>query len=256
MIRKNKERRSANVSLAVILLGFSGVVIPFMANFDMIKGGYASIVIGAIVGITAFLIFLMFNSRARVMENMFSDSNLLAHWQYSQEFWQEETREDIKDTGVAKIIGFVLGGIFLLIGIVVLAADPDDNGAFFLIMLGVAVFFVIVGFVAAAANKRKLQSALPEALIAREGVYFKGELYTWNQPVVSYLECVAADPAAPNKILFVFRQLGGRAGHYHQHFVSIPVPPGQETSANQIIQFFNMPMTQEMYKKIMHAAAE
>ncbi|MCX7842298.1 MAG: hypothetical protein N2489_04405 [Clostridia bacterium] len=252
MARKNKERRSANICLAIALLGLAAIVIPLVLEMDMMNGGYASIVIGAFVGLTGFLVFLMFYSRAKVFENMLTGSNLLAHWHYSNDFWQKEMKEEIVDTGIAKIAGAVLGGIFALIGIVVFFADTDENGTFLLIMLGVGIFFTLVGFVAAAANKKRLQEALPEALIAREGIYYKGDLYTWNQRVLSHLECVAQDPTNPSNILFVMRQLSGRPVHYHQHFISIPVPPGEEGTANNIVHFFNMPMSQEMYNRIIN----
>jgi ABC-type Fe3+-siderophore transport system permease subunit len=251
MKRKNKERRSANITLIIMMIGLIFVALPFIAKpNDMADWGFASIMIGGFVSITTFFVFLMFNGRARVQDRMFSGENLLAHWQYTLEFWQQEIKDDLEDSGIGKIVGFFLGGIFAIIGIVVFAADTDDNAPFLLIMLGIAVFFVIIGFISAASEKKRIATSQPEVLIAREGVFYKNLLYTWNQPAITYLECVTLHPNNPGLLIFMIRQLGGRVAHYHRHSMVIPVPPGQDQVALQIVNYFNMPATKEIYNDL------
>jgi hypothetical protein len=248
-MRKNKERRGANRSLFIMVVGILAAVLPVIMKADMLKWGFASVFVGGIVAITSFFVFLMFNRRAGVYERMFSGENLLAYWRYSKDFWQKENKEDLEETGMAKIAGFFLGGIFALIGIVIFFIDTEENGLFLLIMLGVGAFIIIIGLIASAAESKRLISAQPEAIIACEGLFYKNILYTWNSRAVSYLESVSKHPTEPNEILFVLRQL--RSGnvsitHFHRHFISIPVPPGQEQSADDIIQYFKLPISEEL----------
>lgn len=250
---KNKERKSANISLIILLISIIAVALPFVIDADMMDWGYGVALIGVVVGLTSFIVFLMYNGRARVRSRMFRNENILAHWKYSEEFWKNEIAKDNADAGIGKIIGFFLGGIFLVIGIVVFAADTDDNGMFFLLMLGLAVFFVIIGFISVSAQKRRIKASVPEVVIANEGLFYKNILYTWNNRAFSYLESVTMHPSEPSTILFVLRQLsGGRgnAAHFHQNFIPIPIPLGQEPSANYLIQYFNLPMATESWEKM------
>jgi hypothetical protein len=60
-------------------------------------------------------------------------------------------------------------------------------------------------------------------------------------------------PAEPNTLLFVTRQLKGgglNRVHYPPVYLPIPVPPGQEQSAESIIRFFNLPLSQERFEKM------
>ena len=244
---KNKERRSANISLFIMLVALIVAFAPIITKADMMDWGFAATTFGGIIALISLIVFIMYNGRAKVFSRMFTGENILAHWQYSREFWQAISKEDMESSGIGKIAGFFLGGIFLLIGIIVFAADTDENKGFFLLMLCIAVFFVIIGFVSSAMEKKRIRDSLPIALIAKEGVFYKNILYTWNTPAISYLESVTFHPVQPSTLLFVLRQLSGRIAHYHRFNISIPIPPGEEYSVNNIVSFFNLPMSEDQW---------
>ncbi|MEI6577977.1 MAG: hypothetical protein WCN92_00785, partial [Eubacteriales bacterium] len=136
MVIKYKERRSANISLAIMFIGIIAALFPFALNVGIDEGwGIALAFTGAFIAITCFFVFLMYNSRAKVRAKMFNNENILAHWQYSKEFWNQVTKEDMKDSGLGKVFGFFFGGLFAIIGIIVFFLNTDDNGVFLLIML-------------------------------------------------------------------------------------------------------------------------
>lgn len=242
MHKKNKERRNARTSLIIMVIGILAAVLPFALNADMESFGFGVSFIGAILALICFFVYLMFNGRAKVFDRMFHGENVLAHWSYSKEFWEKEQQKDSEDSGIARVVGFFLGGIFALIGIIFMVSDPDDNGMLFLIMLGIGLFFVLIGFISAAREKRRAATMLPEAIIAREGILYKDILYTWNSPKIAFLVSVSLDPAAGDAIVFVLRQLSGGRGmiRYHKIFVAIPVPPGEEARAAWIINYFDL----------------
>lgn len=250
---KNKERKNANISLIIMFIGIIAVLLPFLSNADLESWGFAVAFIGMILAVTMFFVFLMFNGRAKVQNRIFNNENIMAHWKYSKEFWDRIQTEDTKDAGIGRIFGFFFGGIFTLIGIIVFAVDPEENALFLLFMLGIAIFFVIIGFISTSAEKKRVNASLPEAIIAQEGLFYKNILYTWNTPAISFLESVTLHPVVPGTILFVLRQLsGGRAhiSHYHRFYLAIPVPSGEEQSAASIIQYFNMPMRQDRWERM------
>jgi hypothetical protein len=243
MYIKNKERKNSNLCLFFLILGISVVTLPLAFLEDVPEWGYALIFLGAVDVIISFILFIMFIGRARVYEEMFNNQNVLAYWKYPDEFWEKENIEDMKQTGIGKIAGFFIGGIFLLIGIIIFLADTEENALFFLIMLAVSVIFVVVGFAATAAEKSRIKLSKPEAIISKRGLFFKNTLYTWHSKKIAYLESVSINPEDQSMLLFVIRQLsGGVTGkpvHYHAHNISIPIPQGMENSALDIINYFS-----------------
>jgi DNA-binding transcriptional regulator of glucitol operon len=244
MAYKNKERKSANTSLILMIIGILAAALPTLLKADMNRWGFGVSFMGGMLAVTTFFVFLMFNGRAKVRDRMFGQQNILAHWQYSKEFWDQITKEDQKDSGVGKVFGFVFFGIFTLIGIIVFVTDPEENGVFLLIMLGIGVFFILIGFLSVRAEKKRISESLPEAIIAQEGLFYKNTLYTWNSKNIAYLESVSFHPQEPSTLLFALRQLSGGRGtvRYHPFSISIPIPPGQEQTAINIIRYFNMPI--------------
>ncbi|MFA6308457.1 MAG: hypothetical protein WC677_01740 [Clostridia bacterium] len=242
MVIKNKERRSANITLIILFIGLLAIFLPWLLNADMMDWGFAVAFFGVIISLSCFFIFLMFNSRAKVIKRMFLNENILVHWNYTKEFWDRLNKEDMKESGVGKIFGFFIGGLFVLIGFIFLIVDSEENSLFFLIMLGVGIFFVIIGFAATFAERRRIRTAVPEAIISKDGLYYRNILYAWNAPLVSFLESISIDADNPTAILFTMRILTGtrfRPIQYHQNFVSVPIPPGQEDSARSVIRYFN-----------------
>ena len=121
--------------------------------------------------------------------------------------------------------------------------DTAENKLFLLIMLGIAIFFVLIGLLSAILEKRRVEATLPEAIITKEGLFFKNILYTWNAKAISYLESVSLHPDSPASLLFILRQLSGgnlSMAHYHKFMLPVPIPPGEEEQALKIISYFKL----------------
>lgn len=244
---KNRERRDANISLIVLLIGGAMIGIPFLFEDSFMNWGYASMFVGAIVALTAFFTFLMMNGRAKVYKRILEEKNILAHWIYDPKFWRDYIAEDLAFTKTARWIAYGLGIIFVLIGFVVYVADPDENLMFFVIMFVVAVIIFIGANIGINVQKNRLTKGVGEAIIVKEGVYFKGTLYTWNQKAISYLEGVGINPTNAKELLIIFRHLGGRSARYIRNVIGIPIPLGEEERANRIVNFFNMPLPPDAF---------
>lgn len=248
--RKNREMKGLIIGVVLLILGFLMITTPFLFD-DMMSWGFASIFTGILVFIIGIVLTFMYKKRVNVHKRMFESNDKLAHWFYDSVFWQEEIKEDLEGIPGLKVMGYVLGGLFLIIGIAIFSSDPDDNSAFMLIMLGFAVFFILVSQIAAHLNKKRLLNDTGEAVITRDGLYFKSQLYSWDG-ITSYLESVSPDPSATGRLLFVYRMLAGRrVPKMRRSSVSIPVPSGQEQTAMNIIAFYNLPLSQELYESML-----
>lgn len=253
MLKHNKERKNANISLFILILSVFAALVPFITDADMMQWGYGVFTISLVVALTTFFVFLMFNSRAKVLNRIFMQDNVLIHYHYNASFWKEICDEDYKDSGIGKIVGFFLGGIFFIIGTVVFLADTDDNGMFFIIMAFISVFFIFIGFISVYAQRKRIKESIPEAIITKEGLFYKNTLYTWNNRAISFLESVSLNPLDSTMLLFVIRQLSGGRGHamhYHPHYINIPIPNGEEGSATALISYFNLPLKNERVEEM------
>ena len=239
MERQTQEHKSAIIALGIMLAAILAAVLPSVIQADMMQWGYAVSFIGVFIALSAFVVFLMFRGRATVRSHMLDPQKVLARWEYSKEFWTELVSEDQSDAGIGKIGGLALAGIFALIGFAVFLADTHDHGLFLILMLGIALFFVFVGFASSRAAKRRIENSLPEAVISREGLFFKNILYTWNARKVAYLESVGISPEQPTALVFGIRQLSrgwSNSVRYQLLEVSVPIPPGQEQAAEEIVR--------------------
>lgn len=247
---KNRERRDANISLIFLLIGVTMISIPFLFEDSFMNWGFASMFVGVIIALTAFFTFLMMNGRAKVYKHILEEQNMLAHWIYDPKFWKEYVAEDLAFTKTSRWLAYGLGLIFIIIGFVVYIADPDENLMFFIIMFIVAGIIFIGANIGISIQKSRLTKGVGEAIIVKEGVYFKGTLYTWNQKAISYLEGVGINPTNSGELLIVFRHLGGRSARYIRNVIGIPIPLGEEERALSIVNFFNIPLPQDAFDEI------
>ena len=239
---KNKESRHAKISFGVMGVGLLGIAMPFLPGISGEDAGYAAFFIGICLALTAGITGLMFLGRARVFNRMMEE-RLLAHWTYSTSEWERICREDLEEAGTGKGVGLFLGGIFLLIGVIVFLTDVDENGLFLMFMVGIALFFGVIGYAAAGADRRRIQTAPPEVWISRDGLFYKNMLYTWNKRRFAYLEYVGLNPEEAGYLVFAICQLNGGRGHvtrYHRFLVSIPIPFGEEGTAQNVIDHFKL----------------
>lgn len=244
---KNTERRSANVCLALMSSGLVALILPSALDANMMQWGYAVSFVGGFVAFSFLLCFFLFNGRAKVMDRIFNNQRVLAHWKYDEASWGRMTTQDRGNTVLFKIFGLLLAVVFLLIGIVGYLSGMADGAPFAGSMGGVAVVFIIVGIVSSRSGKKRVDTSSPEAIISQDGLYYKNILYTWNTKRLADLQSVDRDPEDASALLFSMKQLQG-GGKFniarHQSFaVSIPIPPGEEEKADEIIRHFGLPLS-------------
>lgn len=243
---KNKEKSNAALSFIVMTAGMLCAVFPFLLSEYPSDRQLAVAFAGLAVSVTSLFLFMMYKSRADAYERILSGSETLAHFHYPPEKSGVFIGE--ADGGAGPVVGSLIGAVFALTGLILWLADPAENGAFFVLMLVLAVFFALTGFAAAFAEKRRLRNSLPEAVIAKEGLYFKNTFYTWNDRRFSYLESVSLHPAEENCLLFCLRRVGrNRLNPVWRQplMITVPVPEGEGAAAEFIVAYFGLLMKEK-----------
>jgi hypothetical protein len=231
----NKEKRNMNISMSIALIGLMVTVWPFILQADMMAWGFAAVTLGGFVCLSGLVAVAAFKPRAQAMDRILTGENLMAHWTYGpshKEALNEEAREDV---GMMRVASGVLGGIFIVIGLVLYVVDPDENGLFLGIMGGVAA-----SQLAARSRNRFISQEDSDAYFDRNGVYYAGGLTTWARPF-SRLRGVTVDPRAPETLIIAFLQLHGRMPHFRMVSLQIPVPPGRSLEAQALASAYAMP---------------
>lgn len=250
---KNKEKRNAALSFIVMAAGMLCAVFPFLLSEYPSDRQLAVAFAGIATAITALFIFMMYKSRAEAYDRILSGSETLAHFYYPAGSADDRFGGAAPD-GAGPVIGSFIGAIFAVTGFALYLSDSRENGSFFILMLVLAGFFVLTGFAASFAEKRRYRNTLHEAVIAKEGLYFKNTFYTWNDRRFSYLESVSRHPAEENSLLFCLRRVGrNRLNPVWRQplMVTVPVPEGQEGAADYIVSYFGLPMADKKSARIL-----
>ena len=246
-------KKGRTINLLFLLLGLTMTVLPFAIDADIMAWGAACAFVGFFIFVTALILLPFFVKRAAVMNKIQKGEGILAWWRYPAEAWEKERQSQIADLGGIKIGGFVLGGIFLLIGIILFATDPDDMGLFLAIMGGIGLLMVVVSQLSAAAQKKRLMVTQDEAIIHTDGLFYRGELTTWGSGM-NRLKAVGWNMRNPYQLLFCYRQM--RRHGDRRAIAMIPIPPGQEQIAANVVGWFNRPLDQAWQAYFDRSSAE
>lgn len=231
-----KSRGKAGVLAGWIIsaAGLITMLLPWLAGADMMGWGYGTAAMGLFTLITGIITLLLFLHRQRVLSRMAENTGVLARWTYDPADWQRWRDEELTDTRAVPVFGAILGGVFLLIGVVFLAIDPDDMGLMFAIMTGVGVLIAGAAWLSAALRRRAILKDPCEAVITRGGVWYMGQLTDWNG-VTSRLTGARVEQTGKRTFFTVeYRQLAGRAARMVRSQVRIPVPEGREEEAREL----------------------
>ncbi len=165
--------------------------IPLLVkDFDGMDGGFALILLGILLVITAFVIFYYFGRLNREFTKMLSGQSLLSFVMPDDHYrlFCNKQADDIK-TGNKGIL-FTIYAFSILFGVIfTLLIDP----LFIAISVGIAVFFTIVYFVTTGYRTKKVKRS--EALICLNdgGVYLFGNMHSWSVPGARLLSVEFSD---------------------------------------------------------------
>lgn len=230
---------------AGIILGVAGallLIVPSIAGVDGMDGGFALAAFGLLLLITGVITLGLMLPRAARMRDMLAERNLLAHWTYDsvqmdeeaeriQEQWSERNRGlflIVLGWMVVITAGFV---VFMLI-----AGESDALPLFLGIMGGVTLVVAAAAFGMPALMARQARRSRQEALIAEGAVSFGGSLYTWGSRFEVLDEVRLLDDDRGRRLAFHLRSRSGPYLQFLPYLVEVPIPPGQEPVAAEVVR--------------------
>jgi MFS family permease len=231
----NPQRRTALACTSIIILGLFVVFLPAMLHMDMMKNGFGISFIGGFVVIVGIITVIVFARLAGLFDNIMKSENILAHWTYSTEEWQQYTEEEHKEDNTDKRRLFLLvAAISWVVGIIMWAIYPHDGLLIFFIILGIIVVIGLTAFLSALSPYRWNKKHLGEVYIAKDGAYINRRLHIWRGLGTGLMRAsyeVGSHSLPWVKIQYSSQNLATR----NYYTARIPVPQGQEEAAQTIV---------------------
>lgn len=217
--------------IIVTMTGLLAMALPWLANADMMAWGYGTMVLGFFVLTAGVTTLLLYRRRQKVLRRMADGREVLARWTYDPKDWERWRRHELKENRAMPVFGAILGGIFVVIGLVFFLTDPDDMGLMLALMAGIGLLIAGVALLSAVLRNRAISRDPGEVIIARGGIWFMGALTDWNN-VTSWMDRAEVQQKGKHHLFVVqYRALAGRAGHIHKSILEIPIPKGREEEA-------------------------
>jgi hypothetical protein len=231
----NHEAKVARFALAA-LIGFVCLsFVPGWIGIDMMKFGYGIIALCIFLGITACVTWVVFLRRARMLDRFFEARGVLARWEIPSRDWVKHVAADLEGEKRDKKTLFVITAVWaLVIGAGFMIYDPDAGrwvaGVLAMMML------ILVPFAFWLPNRRAarmLRKPTP-VVIGREGAYVGGELHDGRLVGTFFGHAEIYDTKDPRQLLLHYSYLT-RYGVPTPVVVRIPIPPGAEAQAAQVV---------------------
>jgi hypothetical protein len=213
------------VMLIIGLLGaFNLAYLPLLIeDYDGMSGGFAFMVIGGFIAIVAIIVFAVYGKLNSDFKKMLAGDVLLSYvlpYDIYRCYSQKEA-EDIK--GNNKIALFMILGFCVLFGAIFgFAIDP----LFFIIFLGIAVFFTLVFFLTTAFRTNKVKKSQALVCLSIGGAFAFGQMHSWSM-TGCWPTAAGFFDGAPLNLPCPYIQVTYMAAAYpvpQQQSVTIPVP--------------------------------
>lgn len=234
MTRSVRRARRAWIVCGILC---AATLIPFIANWDMMRGGYAWITIVGFAALAAGVTAIVLRRRARWDEDLVAGTHdLIAEWTVPDALWRRVTsRQFEQQTTVKRGLLLIVWFWCIVIGIGFVVMDPEQGWA---VAAALVLLMAVTAMAAAALPRRRrdrLATAPHRVAVARTRVLLGDEWHSWGGPG-SRLRHMRLEQHDDAHWLDVRYSYLSRAGVLTEH-VLLPVPPEALADAQRAVDF-------------------
>lgn len=234
-MKDNPERRIANNLWIITAAAVVGIFAPSVFGMDGFSGGFAISFIAFFIAISGIIAALVYMNRAKALDRLFKDENLLAHWSYTADEWRQYTETDYKADSKGKwSLFYVVAVISLAVGLIFLIFAGEGGVFVFFVMLGLIALIAFVAWFSARHAYNQNRKSVGEAFISREGVFLNRQFHTWKG-LAANLDSVAIIEEKGQSLVAFTYSMPSRVG-MEERTVRVPVPVGKEEEARKIAE--------------------
>ena len=241
-MKDNPPRRTAIIWGIVTALAVFVIFAPNIFGMDDLNGGFAISALSLIVAVTGIIVTIIYALQARLLDRILKGDNLLAHWTYSPEEWNQYAEKEFQtEKKENRFLFYMVAGIALFFGILFFAFDREGGLWVLISMLCLIALIAFVAWFAAWYNYHQNKKYLGEAYITRDAVYLNRQLHTWHGLGARLESVVLAEKGSRQIVAFTY-SAPNRMGR-QEYTVRVPVPEGQGKAAEKLSQKFNADIT-------------
>jgi hypothetical protein len=235
---KDNPYRSKTIIWAIAtLLAILVILMPDILGIYDFPGSYALSEIIAIAGFTLSIIYVL---EARRLERILKADNLLAHWNYSQEEWDQYVAIEYRTVNRENRVPYYWLSASALIFVILFFLFNGRSAKWAFVFSSAFITSVLGAFVwwfCAWYTNRQNKKYLGEAYITPDAVYLNRRLETWRGLGAKLESVVVADNESQQLLVITCSNLTryGRA----EYTIRVPVPRGQEKIAMEIAEKLN-----------------
>jgi len=237
----NSQRRIVNLWIILLAVFVFCVFLPTLIGMDGFDGGFFISFLSGFAAIMSIVVILIYRSRARQLGKILSGEGRIAVWRYSPDEWMRFVSRDFEeDKKMKRMLFFVISGISLVIGVIMIINFQDP--VFIPIILGIIVIVAIPAFLAPHFRYRKLQNSEAAVLIAENGLIVGKMFHLWVKLGARLDQVTINSEEEPVIIEFTY-SMPTRNGRDVQ-MARIPVPHGKMEEAIRITEYFSLKILQ------------
>ncbi len=241
-IKNNPPMQTAIAWAVITVLSIFGIFAPEIFGIEGFDGGFAISFVCIFLAIIGIIVMVIYSGRARLLNRILSGENILAHWTYSPEEWRQYTEEEYKEEKQSKKgLAVLISAIALLMGIVFFLADNENGIWVLVVMLALIAIIAFTAWFTSWYNYRQNKKYLGETYITDDAVYINRQLHTWRG-LGAMLDSVNLTKDKSQQLLRFVYSAPTRTG-MQEYKVNVPVPRGQEGSAENIFKHFKDPVS-------------
>jgi hypothetical protein len=235
-IKENPPKRTAFIWLGIAIAGIIIIFLPAMIGLDGFDGGFALSAGGLMVAITGFIAAGIYFKLARNVDSIMRNVDVLAYWTYSPEEWKQYTEEEHKEDAAAKRgLFFLIAIISVIVGIIMAIAIGENFHIIAFIILGIIAVAGLSAFFSTIASYRYNKKHHGEVYITPDGAYFNRQMHIWKG-MGNQLEEIILDNDGTGLTRLNITYSALAAYKRNSYTIRIPVPPGQEETAEKIVR--------------------
>jgi hypothetical protein len=181
-IPKNSYKITVIILSVLTLIFLVMIFFPSIAGIDMMRYGFGISLIAGFLALI-FIITLAVYSRMVIRFNkLFSEKNILAHWTYGKNEWQDYISKEFKKQKAEKWTLFILTTVIIfVIGVIFNIIHKDAWIIITIVFLCIIALLAIFALLVPRIQYNKFRkNPSPEVYIGLNGIYLTGEFHLWN----------------------------------------------------------------------------
>ena len=229
--------KGCQVFCFILIIGLALSALPFLYYGG--EAGFAALFVGGFIVLAGITGLTLFGIQAKTLHQIIDGRDLLAHWTYTLEAWQQFAATELERQrslrlgllAFISLIILVVGGGFAL-------AMADDAGLWvFYFLLALIGLLWGIAVIPPWLTYRRNMKGPGEVWIGSKGLSINGTVHTWNLPG-SRFESVEYIPGRLPvlNLVYSYLMMAGRSLYFFRQKASVhvPVPEGREEEAKRM----------------------